>query len=168
MRAARDVFLAVAAGALLAGCGPMSDEEQEYLDLRAADAEQRAAFSQALRGGEEESEAIRLVKESAAEDEQGTTEEWVERRLAEVKGQVLFARWNARRRGAGKYEVRFTYTVLGDDQSIERQGLQWDVDLVLEVASAPRPMTAAELTPPGAPPPAQRRQAAARDDFSLE
>lgn len=96
---------------------------------------------------DEQGEAIRIVRESKAPEGEGRTEAWLEQRLRAIPGQVLFPHWTARRRGAARYEVRFTYTVLGDDQRIERAGLAWDVDLVLEAARGPRPLSEEELTP---------------------
>lgn len=93
-----------------------------------------------------EEDAVAMVRTKAAEDTGMITEEWVRAQLDEVDGQILFPLWDARRRGANKYEVRFTYTVLYDDYRIEKRGFAWHVNPVLRLVGPPRVMEPEEET----------------------
>ncbi len=65
-------------------------------------------------------------------------EEWVRQELKKIQGEVLFPRWQAKRRGAHKYEVLFTYTVLSSDYSIVKCGYSWMADLLLGLVGPAR------------------------------
>lgn len=66
-----------------------------------------------------------------------TVREWIRQQEESSDGQVLFPRWDVRRRGATKVEVRFTYTLLHDDYTVERRGYSWQVDQVLRLVGPP-------------------------------
>lgn len=138
--------LAAWAWALLAGCGPSTDAERAYYQARQAEQRQREDLRRTLEGGTEEAAAIRLVKEAAAADGQGTTEQWLGRQLDTDRLSMLFPRWQARRRGTGKYDVRFTCTLMGGTGEITKRGFAWTVDLVLKLVSPARELAPEELS----------------------
>ncbi|MBU1909490.1 MAG: hypothetical protein KJ726_05535 [Verrucomicrobia bacterium] len=100
-----------------------------------------------LEGAEEENLAMRLTREASAPDGEGTNEDWVQRKVESVDQDVLFPRWEAHRRAAGKYEVSFTYTQVGAGESVARGGFAWTADVVLLLVSPPREMHPDELMP---------------------
>ena len=72
-----------------------------------------------------------LVREADAPEGGGTCEEWAQRQVDNTEHDVLFPRWEARRRAAGKYEVTFTYTIVGEGESVSRRGRAWTADVIL-------------------------------------
>ena len=100
-----------------------------------------------LEDAEEENLAIRLAREAGAPDGEGANEDWVQRQAGSVAQDVLFPRWEARRRAAGKYEVSFTYTLVGAGESVTRRGFAWTADVILLLVSPPREMQPDELLP---------------------
>lgn len=100
-----------------------------------------------LDGAEEEGRALRLVREARAPDGEGANEDWVKRQMELAEQDVLFPRWEARRTAAGKYEITFTYTVVGIGDAVARRGFAWTADVVLLLVTPPREMQAEELAP---------------------
>jgi len=90
-----------------------------------------------------DAEVLNLVRENPAPDGQGLTKEWVER-LVDARPQALFPRWQVMRRGATRYEVKYTYTLIDSTNQITRVGYTWGVDAALKVVDAPKVMTQAE------------------------
>jgi hypothetical protein len=128
------------------GCTPpVTDEEKNYFDEQKREKEQRDLLSQALQGETKQGEALKLVKDSEAILGEGNTQEWLDRLLKHEKGDVMFTRWATTARGANKYEVRFTYTLMGEGYVIEHKGFSWVVDLILKKVSDPRALADAEL-----------------------
>ncbi|MBN1268882.1 MAG: hypothetical protein JXB04_04790 [Kiritimatiellae bacterium] len=144
----RAVSVAVVLAAVMGccgGCTPATDAEREYLEARREKARQKEAFLDAVEVADESGTAIQLVKDSPAPDGQGTAEAWANRETGQVRGSVLFPRWTARRRGRGKYEVHFTYTLMDETGSVSKHGHAWSVDIVLRLVGSHRLMTAEEL-----------------------
>lgn len=153
----------------LAGCAPPSDREREFFEERDMERQQREAFARSLESGAEEGEVLKLVQGSAAEDGEGTVEEWIVRQLGMIEGQVLFPRWEVRRRGASKYEVRYLCTVVADDHSVQKRGYSWNVDLVLRIVGPHSVLDPEDLTQrTRGRMSQQRQQKQARERFSLE
>lgn len=134
-----------------AGCGPATEEERAYLDARQAEIERREDLQRTLQGTSEESAAIAMVKEAPAEGGALRTEAWVRRQTDAHGGTVLFPHWQALRRGVGRYEVQFTYTLMDGQGDVQKKGYAWSADLVLRLVQPPR-----ELKPEEAGPPASR------------
>lgn len=130
---------------LAAGCSPQTDAEREYLERRRVESLVRESIRETLEGGAEESEAVDLVKQSRAADGSGTTESWLREAMDERKGDILFPRWQAFRRGLDRYEVWFSYTFMAPAGGVEKVGYSWNVDLMLKTVNEPRPLTEREL-----------------------
>lgn len=88
-------------------------------------------------------DVINLVRDHPAPDGQGLTREWVER-VVDAQAQALFPRWQVARRGATRYEVKYTYTLIDATNQITRVGYTWGVDAALKVVDAPQTVTLAE------------------------
>lgn len=96
---------------------------------------------------DEAAEVRRMVDESVVveDDREIPVQEWINRKLEESGGQIMFPRWNVRRRGVNQFEVTFTYTVLKEDYSILKAGYVWKVDAVLRLVTAPTPLDEKDL-----------------------
>lgn len=141
-------WMPIAALALLVfgGCGPSSVDERSRADDREGEAEQREALRRALDGGTEEGVAIKLVQAAPAAEGEGTMEKWLQSQAATNGSSIFFPRWEAERRGMGKYEVIFTCNLMREDGLVEKWGVAWSVDILSKMVSAPRLMTRSELS----------------------
>ncbi len=160
-------LLLLAGLSLLPGCGSSETEDSAYREPEIGK-QRRESLQKALKGESEESAAIRNVRESPATGGAGTTEEWLGQQTDREKGSMLFPRWEARRRGVGKYEVLFSYTLMNDNGSITRKGYAWDVDLVTRAVSGPRDMQPSELEPRSVPRSQEYLREIKRDQPALE
>lgn len=102
-----------------------------------------------LEEADAESLAIRLTRDAPAPDGKGSNEDWVQRKIEALGKDVLFPRWEARRRAAGKFEVTFTYTLVSGGESVERRCFAWTADVVLHLVSPPRELSRDELSSRG-------------------
>ncbi len=133
---------------LMAGCEPMSDSEQRYFESREFDADHQQAMMQSAMEWNSVDGAIELVKATdAPEGEGGTIEEWIQRERAGIQGDVMFPRWEGRRLGTHRFEVRYTHTVIDFDYHIEKSGYAWEVDTMLKAVAGPTVLDPAELEP---------------------
>lgn len=123
----------------------MTEDERAVQERRKSEIEQREALRQALGGGTEESAAIKLVQSAPAAQGGGAMEQWLQRQAVTNGSSIVFPRWEAERRGMGKYEVIFTCMLMQEDGSVGKWGIVWSVDIVLKMVTAPREMKQAEL-----------------------
>ena len=101
--------------------------------------------------------------------EELTVEEWLRKKMESRGGQIMFPRWNVRRRGANKFDVTFVYTVLMPDYTIEKEGFTWRVDAVLRLVSAPTGLDEKDMErQSGAHPPTGRPSEQGAGLFRLE
>jgi plasmid stability protein len=129
-----------------AGCSPMTEDDRAVQEGRKIEAEQREALRRALDGGTEEGVAIKLVKSAPAAQGEGTMEQWLQRQAATNGSSIFFPRWEADRRGMGKYEVIFTCTLMQNDGRVGKWGIVWFVDILPKLVASPREMTQSELS----------------------
>ena len=129
-------------GLLLAGCG-VQDPYERVARPRTSEGETlmprdeqslRAVVMDSANGDE----VLAMVKSYPSPEPQIDTETWLTKQLQDDPGQVMFPRWEVQKRGANKYEARFTYTHIGTDNRMVKKGLSWNVDAVLKVVSPPR------------------------------
>jgi hypothetical protein len=132
--------VALAVLALCAACGPSNDYEKAYFEQRNQESREREVFRSKLDGVNEESAALEMVREATSSSGTNSNQRWVERQLEDAGGNVMFGRWNIYRRGSGKYEVRFTCTLMDDQGQVTRKGYAWTADLVLKIVSPVREM----------------------------
>lgn len=131
----------------LAACSPPSDRERQYMRQREEERAQRESLKVAIVESAKDTDVIRLVKGSPSPDANLTTETWVDQQMAQIRGQVIFPRWEVSRRGSSKYEARYTYTLLDAENSMTRRGWRWEADVVLKVVGAPRELEPEESAP---------------------
>lgn len=137
--------LALVAVALagVSGCSPQAQPNRSrrtgWETERSAALEARTAAVPAV----PDEEVLSLVREDPAPDGQGLTKDWVER-VVDARAQALFPRWQVMRRGATRYEVKYTYTLIDATNQITRVGYTWGVDAALKVVDAPKTVTQAE------------------------
>lgn len=132
--------------ACAAGCFPQSQPERSrragWESERGAGLNARPAAVPAV----PDEDVLNLVRENPAPDGQGLTKEWVER-VVDARTQALFPRWQVVRRGATRYEVKYTYTLIDATNQIIRVGYTWSVDAALKLVDTPKTMTQAEPSP---------------------
>lgn len=91
-----------------------------------------------------EEDVLELVKEQPAPEGDGTVVEWLQRTLVSPRAQALFPRWTVQRRGASRFEVRFTYTWIDRANQIENRGFRWQVDGALRTVKGPEELEVGE------------------------
>jgi hypothetical protein len=134
----KHILIALVLTGLLGAC---SDREDHAFVQRKHD-----EYVQSLRGAapdperEPEQQALDMVKKYPAQREPDdgkelTVEGWIKNILDNEKGEILFPKWDVRRRGFQHYEVRFTYTVIEPDYSINKRGYSWNVDVNLKMVA---------------------------------
>jgi hypothetical protein len=128
------------------GCSPTTENERALQEGRKNEIEQREALRRALNGETEESAAIKLVRAAPAAQGEGTMEQWIQRQAAANGSSIFFPRWEADRRGMGKWEVMFTCTLVQDDGRVGKWGVAWSVDILLKLVAPPHEMTQSELS----------------------
>lgn len=116
----------------MTSCDPVSDPDRGYHDIQDR-GRQQELFRQALMDETAADEAIEIAKRHVAPDGAGTVEEWIDNRRMEPEGEIMFPRWETRRTGPNRYEVRYTYTFRGEDLTIEKRGFAWEVDTMIDV-----------------------------------
>lgn len=137
----------VALAAALAGCGPDNQYERAYFAAREAERLEQEDMRRTLTTPLPDQEVLQLVREKTSPDDSGSTGDWLQRRLSELPGQVLFPRWQVARRGSSKYEVTFTFTWIDATNHISSRGYAWTVDGGLKLVSDPRPIDVTDMTP---------------------
>ncbi len=129
----------------LAGCSrPRSTEKVKRMSWEAP-ARDRTDAREAVLPAVPDEDVLTLVRESPAPDGNGLTQDWV-MRTPDSMSQLLFPRWQVTRRGATRYEARFTYTLIDATNQISRLGYAWNVDAALKIVEAPKPFTHQEPT----------------------
>jgi predicted transcriptional regulator len=136
---------AVMAFAVLAGCGPATEEEIAYSKSQEGRQQQREHLQQILEGGTEESVAIRMAKTAPAPEGGGNCDRWVAHQTHVAPGNVMFPRWEAKHNGVERLQVQYTFTLMDENGGATKKGYAWTVDLMQKTVSAPREMTAVEL-----------------------
>lgn len=132
---------------MLSGCGPDNAYERAYFAAREAERMEQEDMRRTMTTPLPDQEVLQLVREKAAPDGTGATDDWLQRRLGELQGQVLFPRWQVARRGSSKYEVTFTYTWIDITNHISSRGFAWTVDGGLKLVGEPREVEFNEATP---------------------
>ena len=161
--------LFVPAALLLGACAPTTEREKEYFEQREAEREARESLRSKLIDPVRDVDVIAMVSTSAAPDKVGSTAEWVNRNLNQLGGQVMFPRWRATRQGSNKFDVRFTYTIIDERNSMTKKGYSWSVDTVLNMVGPPRELVAVDVaTPRGPEVTEQQRRRVRQEEFSLE
>lgn len=128
----------------LSGCGAQTDSERSYFAAREAERLQQQELRNAVVSIVPDQEILSLVFSNAAPDGMGTTKDWVDRLASSQSGQILFPRWQVARRGANRYEVRYTYTRIDVTNNLTRGGFSWNVEAALKLVDEPNTLTIAE------------------------
>ncbi len=131
---------------LLTGCEPLSEGELRDFESREFGRDEQRALLQDAAEWNSVDGAVELVRSfEAPDEEEGTTEEWIRRKREAIEGDVMFPRWDGRRLGSHRFEVRYTHTVIDYDYNIEKSGYAWEADTMLKTVVGPTPLEPAEL-----------------------
>lgn len=145
--------LLVASGIFLflgmAGCGYQTESERAYFDAKESERLTQLEQRNALVAVVPDKDILEMVQEEAAPDGEGTVKDWVGRQANLTSGQVLFPRWQVMRRGANRYEVRFTYTLIDATNHLTRLGQTWNVDHALKIVGKPQALKLGDPQPQG-------------------
>ncbi len=133
--------LAALVGSCLS-CTPQTEEEKAFFERRAQEREVLESITADLQGSTRYAEAMDLVKKGKAPDGKGTVEDWAEKKAG---NRALFPRWAVLPKGADKYEVRYEYTLMGENYDLERKGYAWTVNLMVKIISPHRELSDKEL-----------------------
>ena len=152
----------------LAGCGYESESERAYQEAK--EKERLALLEQrnALVATVPDQEVLTLVYDTPAPDGSGSTKEWIGRKATDPAVQVLFPRWQVMRRGANRYEVRYTYTFIDATNHLSRMGYAWNVDASLRLVGTPQSMTFKDPQPQGRTFSQQQERRIREEEASLE
>ena len=134
---------------LLSGCGYQTESEKAYFDAREAERLTQLEQRNALVAVVPDKDILEMVQEEAAPDGDGTVKDWAGRQADRATGQVLFPRWQVMRRGANRYEVRYTYTLIDATNHLTRMGLSWSVDHALKLVGKPETLKLGDPQPQG-------------------
>jgi hypothetical protein len=141
-------LLAMAVAALC-GCTPLSEKEKEYLERRQEEREEQESFSQRMQSSEQINAVIQKVKAHPVEG--GTAaENWINLKMQQLrdrKVEIIYQKWTSSQKTTDRHEVRFLYTVLGDNYEPEKHGYLWEVDNTLDQVTGPLELSSAELEP---------------------
>lgn len=133
---------------LLEGCDNVSPADKQFFEERNRERAQREARLRAVNEAVTSDDVIRRVKTSPAPDGTGTTENWLDVQIQAMKGQAMFPRWNATRRGSNKQEVIFDFVFLDSQNQMRRLSYTWDVDVLDMTISTPRLTQLEEIASP--------------------
>ena len=129
------ICVAVTLASALAGCGSGDAPDDEG----GGSSESRSSRPASLAASRiSETGVVAMVQASPAKEKNGTLADWVGRRLKELTGQIMFPRWQAERRGANKFEVQFTFTLIDEQNRIVKRGYAWTVDVPLNLVGPTR------------------------------
>lgn len=145
----KQYFLAVAAAlcALGSGCAPQSQKERDYYRKKVSDQNLTETLKLTVMESAKDTDVLQMVKQSPAVSPDMDTDAWVNQQMDRVQGQVIFPRWEVSRRGSSKYEARYVYTLLNDDNDMSKIGWRWEVDMMLKMIGPPRQILAQETAP---------------------
>jgi hypothetical protein len=154
--------------ALLLGCGMGTEQERAYFAARDAERMEREEMKRTLTATVPDGELLDLVRGQPSPNGVGTMMDWVNWRATELKGQVLFPRWQVTRRGSSKYEVRYSFTWIDTTNHISSRGFVWTVDGGLKLVGEPREMAAQDLAPRARSFTEQQERRVRDESYSLE
>jgi hypothetical protein len=157
---------------LLLGCSDPESSSRYFESAEDATELQHQELMRAMTELNSIDGAVDLVRASYHPDfpETLTMDEWVQAERAAIAGDVMFPKWEGRRHGSHRFEVRYTHTVIDYDYTILKSGYSWDVDTMIKLVKGPHALEPAELDQrlrrSGAV--ADDESAASAIDFSLE
>ncbi len=138
------VALVLVLGACCSGCGYDTDSERAFFDADEKERLRKQSQRDTIVAMVPDKEILELVRESEAPDGRGKTIDWVAREAGVGSGQLLFPRWQVSRRGANRYEVKYTYTFIDATNHLSRRGHTWNVDAALKLVGQPTTVALSE------------------------
>jgi len=154
---------------LAVACSPLTEQEQAYYEERRREQEEEREQERILTDSGTVNEAVEMVKEGTDPETFVTWEDWLATELAQEPGRVMFGRWRVVSRGRGRVQVRYEYTVMGENYEMARKGWGWDANIPLRQVASPRPLLDDELgVRTGGEGGTATTRRSLLDDFSLE
>lgn len=131
------------------GCNPVRPEDKAWFAERERQRAQRETRMRDVHQQIQPDELIKLVRQAPEPEGAGTNEDWLNRKIAEMGGQIMFPRWEVRRRASNKQEVSFQFLLIDDQNVMRRYVCAWEVDALAMSIAEPRMIALDEATPPG-------------------
>ncbi len=155
---------------MLLGCGPTTYFDEDLYYDEDAGREPERDVVRTMSEWNSVDAALELVQQAEApEGYEGTVLDWLAELRDGVEGDVMFPRWDSRRKGANRFEVTYSHTVIDYDYNIFKTGYSWDVDTMLKMVHGPEDIPPEDLEPPQRPTPAlEPVELLPDDDFTLE
>lgn len=123
-----------AAGLLIcvfvSACDPISPEDKAFFEAQERERSQREASFRAASSAVKESDIIANVQQYKSPDDKGTMQQWLDRQIADLNGQVMFPKWTTKRRGSNIQEVMFNFILVDSQNRMRRLEYRWDVDVL--------------------------------------
>lgn len=138
-------LLAVSLTSGLGGCGePAPTGDRPRID-GTIPTPRRIQFTRKQIRGEEKETVLQKVREGIPEGDTNSVQAWAQGYVKGLGGDALFETWDGTLVAPNRYEVRFTFTHVGNDGLISLQGFAWDFDLMLGLVGPRREMSEDEL-----------------------
>jgi len=131
-----------------AGCDPISPEDRAFFAERERERANREAVMRGAAQGLRADDLIAQVRQSPAPDGEGTVDDWLEREFVRLRGQVMFPRWTAARRGSNKQEIAFDFVLIDARNNMRRLEYVWDLDVLEMTVGPPRFSQLEEMASP--------------------
>jgi len=143
------VFVPILLGlAVISGCDPISSEDKAFFEDHERERGQREASLRAASSAVREEDVISNVQRFKSPDGIGTMQDWLDRQIIELNGQILFPKWIARRRGSNIQEVTFNFILVDSRNLMRRIRYVWDVDVLDMTVGSPTLLELGEIDSP--------------------
>jgi hypothetical protein len=153
MKSCRSGFTLIACLSLWlsAGCDPAPAPEEFYFDESSTDLNRQIIRTEAEWNSVDG--AIQMVQMTDAPDAdfEGNTQQWIDAQRALIEGDIMFPRWEGKRKGANRFEVMYTHTVIDHEYNIVKSGYRWEVDTRIKSVEGPHTIETEDLQPPPRP-----------------
>lgn len=154
---------------VVAGCGPTTYVDDDLYYAEGPGQETDQDMVRTISEWNSIDAALELVQGAEApEGYEGTVLDWLAELRDGIEGDVIFPRWDSRRKGANRFEVTYSHTVIDFNYNIFKTGYRWDVDTMLKLVHGPEDIPPEDLEPPQRPMPALEPVELLSDDFTLE
>lgn len=117
-------------------CERIKPEEKAFFAEREKQRSQKEALMRRVNDAVTVDDVIERVRQHPVDETGQTTQQWLDRQISDMKGQLMFPRWTTTRRGSNKQEVTFTFVLNDARNQIQKFAYTWQVD-VLEMTVGP-------------------------------
>jgi len=117
-------------------CERINPEDEAFFAEREKQRAQKEALMRRVNDAVTVDDVIERVRQHPVDDTGQTTQQWLDKQIGSMKGQMMFPRWTTIRRGSNKQEVTFTFVLNDTRNQIQKFAYTWQVD-ILEMTVGP-------------------------------